>query len=385
MSEMSGGETGIPQIKLEQPRLEFNKDIGIKPHCLFISGGMGTNVGIRGIREGLEQQYGIGKVEVFNSVFSKDPQNPKRFEQMADNIQKHAKEGLDITAHSLGAAELRKAIEIVKKRDETFFDRKENTENLHIVLVSPSGFSEGIKGPFRFLARTWSFTREQADFGKASKSNTLFRGIDALAAFPPQGISSSDLALALRNAMPELSQYKEGFATVPVVDTKESFEPHLSDAQKKDIAIRGETIRAAVENRQYDSLRFLVKQYGEVLRKPLIDIYAGNFESTDVQVQESIKATMGGYIGLLSTLIEGFGSKPMKELASLRQKGIRVDFVLPEYDIFMRLDEAIKFFEGSDDASKNIKIAGGVAHAFLALQPKEFGKTIRNLREDKAS
>ena len=359
---------------------ESGKEIvGQKQHCLFISGGMGTYAGIRGIKEGLEQSYGVGKVEVFNSVFSKDPQNPNRFEQMADAIQKHAGEGLDIVAHSLGAAELRKAIEIVKKRDETFFDRKENAENLHIALVSPSGFSEGIKGPFRFLARTWRFAREQADFGKASKKDTLFRGIDAITAFPPQGISSSDLALALREAMPELSQYREGFTLAPVVDTKESFESHLSLAQKEDIAIYGEIIRAAIENRNYSKLPSLIKTYGEKLRKPLIDVYAGNFESGEAPIQEATRATMGGYIGLLSTLVEGFGSKPMKELASLRQKGIRVDFVFPEYDVFMRLDEAIAFFEGSGDANSHIKIAGGVAHAFPALQPKEFGKIVSSL------
>lgn len=60
-------------------------------HCLFLSGGMGTYAGIRGIREGLEKQYGVGNVDIFNSIFSTDPQNPKRFKQMADVIQRHAK------------------------------------------------------------------------------------------------------------------------------------------------------------------------------------------------------------------------------------------------------------------------------------------------------
>ena len=312
------GESSL-QTNIGESQRKLGKEVvSQKPHCLFISGGQGTYAGISGIKEGLEQQYGIGKVEVFNSVFSKDPQNPNRFEQMADTIQKHAGEGLDIIVHSLGAAELRKAIEIIKKRDAAFFDVEENTENLHIVLVSPSGFLKDIAGPFRFLARTLRFAREQADFGALSKSNTLIRGIDALTAFPPEGISSSDLALALREAMPELSQYREGFTPVPAVDTRESFEPHLSDAQKKDIAIYGEIIRAAIDSRNYAGLRLLVADYGEKLRKPLIEIYAGNYGSEETQIQEATRGMMGAFIGSLSTLADGFGSKPMKELANLR-------------------------------------------------------------------
>lgn len=374
---MSEGET--------RPSQEPGREIKQKPHCLFLSGGMGTYAGIRGIKEGLEWQYGIGKVEVFNSVFSKDPQNPKRFEQMADNIQEHAKEGLDIVAHSLGAVELRKAIEIVKTRDKTFFDRKENVENLHIILVSPSGFSEEIKGSFRFLARTWRYAREQADFGKASKNDSLFRGIDVLTAFPPQGISSSDLALALREAIPELSQYREGFTSVSAVDTKESFEPHLSDAQKEDIDIYGEIIRLVIENRNYDSLRKLIQAYGEKFRKPLIEVYSGNFESDKELIIEATRGMIGAFIGSLNYLVEGFGSKPMKELEGLRKKGARVDFIVPEYDIFIRLDEAIAFFEGEDKALNHINIAEGVAHAFPALQKMRFGEIVKNLREDTIS
>lgn len=356
-----------------------------KPHCLFLSGGRGTYAGIRGIKEGLEQQYGVGNVDVFNSIFSNDPQNPKRFEQMADNIQEHAKEGLDIVAHSLGAAELRKAVRIIKKRDEAFFSRKENAENLHIVLVSPSGFNKGIIERFKYLGRTYRHFSQEADMPLIARSKTLLRGIHALTAFPPQGISASDLALALREAMPELSQYRDSFTSTPVVDTRESFESHLSDVQKEDIAIYSEIIRAAIENRNYSKLPSLIKIYGEKLRKPLAQTFAGNFESGDAQVLEATKATIGGYIGLLSTLIEAFGSKSMKELAKLRQKGIRVDFVFPEYDIFMRLDEAIAFFEGKDKALKHIKVAEGVAHAYPALQKKRFGETIRSFREDNTS
>ena len=66
----------------------------------------------------------------------------------------------------------------------------------------------------------------------------------------------------------------------------------------------------------------------------------------------------------------------MKELRNLEKKGVKIDFICPEYDVFMKVNEVIAFFEGSGDANSHIKIAEGVAHAFPALQPKEFGKIV---------
>lgn len=368
---------------IEEPQRESGKKVvDQKLHCLFISGGMGTNAGISGIKEGLEKQYGVRKVEAFNSVFNfQDPQNPNRFNEMADFIQKHAREGLDIVAHSLGAAELKKAIDKVKKRDEAFFENEENTKNLHIILIAPSGFLKGIDGPFRFLARTIRFVREQSP-----KSNTLLRGIDALTAFPPQDISSSDLALALREAMPELSQYQKDQKSfsLAAVSSKDNFASHLPDVQKKEIADYSALIRSAIENRNYDGLRVLVKAYGEKLSKPLAEVYAGSLELEEKLILEETRMSMlssiGGYIGLLNTLVKGFGSKTMEEIADLEQKGVKLDLVISEYDIFMRLKDAIAFFNGlSVDASQNVHLVQGVAHAFPALRAMGFGKMASSL------
>lgn len=349
------------------------------PRCLFLSGGMGTYARIQGIKEGLEKAYGLDQIQVFNSIFSTDRQNPERFIQIADFIQSHAKEGLDIVAHSLGAAELRRAIEIVSKRDKTFFDKKENTEKLNIVLIGPSGFAKNIQGSFRFLARTIRYAREQADLGRISKSNTLFRGIDALTVFPPKNVSSEDLARALREAMPELSHYREDVPSI-TLQKEENYFDKLTVDQKEQAAIYGAMIRNAIENRNYSGLASIIRAYGEKLRRPLAQVYAGRFEETTKLIQVKTRATMGGYIGLLSVLIEGFGSKPMKEIAKLKNKGVRVDFIIPEYDIFVPLNEAIAFFEGREKALKHIKIAEGVAHAYPALQKMRFGEMIRNLR-----
>ena len=364
------------------PKLEL--EANPKLHCLFLSGGMGTYAGIRGIKEGLEKQYGIGNVDIFNSVISTDPQNPKRFKHMADVIQKHAKGGLDVVAHSLGAVELKNALKEVSKKDKTFFENRENTQNLHIVLIGPSGFSKGIKGAFNFLGRIIRYSREYADLGKISKSNTLYRGVDALTAFPPIGISSQDLAEGLRKAIPELSHYKREISTFPL-RTEQNYFDKLSSEQKEHVATYSEMIKSAIENRNYSGLRVLIKAYGEKLRKPLAKLYAGDLEEVPAPILEKTGLAIGGYIGLINTLISAFGSSAMKEIATLNKKGVRVDFVIPEYDIFVRLDEAITFFEGKEGTSKHIRMAEGVAHAFPALQKNRFGEMIKNLQKDEVS
>jgi hypothetical protein len=138
----------------------------------------------------------------------------------------------------------------------------------------------------------------------------------------------------------------------------------------------------AITNGDYDGLRYLIIRYGEVLRKPLEQVYQGNFESTEAPILEATRATIGGYIGLINVLIDAFGSKPMKEISKLQAKGVRIDFIVPEYDIIVPLNEAIEFFDGrQDEASVHVKVAEGVAHAFPALQKDRFGKTIKDIHE----
>jgi hypothetical protein len=350
-----------------------------KPHCLFLSPAMGTDAGLRGVKVELGKNYGPDKVTVFNSVLSPDPQNPNRFEQMADIIQTHAKEGLDIVAHSVGAAELRRAIKKVTERDSAFFDKEENRENLQIFLVSPSGFNKGILGALKYLGRTFKFNREQGNWPIFSKSKSLYRGIDALTAFPPEGITSSDLAQAMQKAMPKQSQYREGIEKIPLEEERNNIS-RLSQNQKEILTIYSKKMQKAIEQKNYAEFRGIVAEYGKIFFSTLNDIYAGEFESARSEGLEAAKATMGAYIGSIRTLINSLGSTPMKEIAGLHKKGVSVNFVVPEYDIYVKLDQAIAFFEGSKKASQRIRMALGTTHMFPELQPMRFGALMKNLQ-----
>src|SRR3989344_4555249 len=224
--------------------------VGQKPHCLFISAAMGTNAGIEGIRKGFEDEYGGERnVDAFNSILNpKDSKNLERFDQMATIIQEHARTGLGIVAHSMGGAELQKAIKRVKKQDPTFFERPENTQNLHIVLVSPSGFNPGFLRGLRYIGRTIKFNYEQGDW---LKSKTFRRGIDALTAFPLEGIDPQELAQSLRKAVPELSQYGEDIAAIPSGNWK-GYTSQLPAEYQKLVTEYSGWFQAAIRDRKYD-------------------------------------------------------------------------------------------------------------------------------------
>jgi hypothetical protein len=364
------------QSELMPSQKLFDKEItSVNPeqYCLFISGGTGTNAGIRGIEEGLEQQYGVGKVKAFNSILNlEDSQNPERFEQMADFIQSHSKEGLDIVAHSLGAAELKKAIDVINKRDKTFFDKKENVKNLNIILISPSGFSGSILG-LKFLYRLLESSSPSLD------------GIDALTAFPPEGIAPEDLAVALRKAMPELSQFKADLPVekLPLV-TEENYSDKLTNSEKEQIKTYSDMMKIAIADQNYDGLRHLIIKYGEILKELLKKVYKGSFESADgASVTKAIRRTIGGYIEMLRVLVEGLGSGPMVEISKLQEKGVDVYLIIPEFDPTLSRDEAVKFLNSPEEALKHIEIAEGVGHGVPALQPNRFGEIVKDLGEGK--
>ena len=356
-----------------------------KPHALFIAGGMGTYKGISDIKAGLKEAYGLENVTVFNSILSSDPQNPKRFKQMADVVMNNIDKGVHIIVHSLGASEARKMIKQIKRKDPEFFNNPYNIENLHITLVSPASI-KGVAGPFRFLAKTWRFAREQAET-PISKKRTLLRGIDSLTAFPPQNIPDAELTQAMRDAFGKLSQYEEGVIEgedVVLFNPEFTYFNKLDDKKKEDLETHDKKLKLAIDSKNYVNLRKLVAERGELLRQPLADVFAGKFkdtsgESADDPILEATRATMGGYIDLFNTLVSAISNLPLKEMEELQRRGVRVNFVVPEYDIWKSTEEARRFFNSLEKAKGNVVVAERGAHAYLALQPKLFSKTVFDL------
>lgn len=354
------------------------KEAGKNLHCLFISGAMDTNQGISGVKGGLEEAYGLGNVAAFNSILSTDTPSPKRFDQMAEFIEQHAKDGLDVIVHSLGSVELIEAIKKVKKKDKAFFDKEENRKNLHIILSSPSGFNKGFLGPAKYLERTVRFNRQEGEWGILSKSKAERRGIDALTAFPLEGIGTQELATSLRKALPRLSQYREEVARIPLAGGK-GYTPNLSAEDQEIVKEYSGWFQAAIRDGKYDIIRRLTAEYGGRFRKQLNKVFAGEFDDKrEVQsIKNSFFGSVGGRIRMLNVMINALGSMPMDELAKL---DIPMTILVPEYDVFVKVNEAMAFLEGSSEKSpRHVKIAEGITHKFPGLQGKEFAKVVRNI------
>ena len=371
MEDGSSFRPKVEELGIESG-IEF---VGQKPHCLFISAAMGTNAGIEGIRKGFEDEYGGERnVDAFNSILNpKDSKNLERFDQMAEIIQKHAKTGLDIVVHSMGAAELQRAIKRVKRKDSTFFERPENTQNLHIILVSPSGFNPGFLRGLRYLGRTIKFNYEQGDW---LKSKTFRRGIDALTAFPLEGIDPQELAQSLRKAVPELSQYREDITAISS-ENGIGYTSQLSEEYQKLVTEYSGWFQDAIKHSKYDIIRRLTAEYGGRFHNQLKKVYAGEFEMQ--REFPDIRTTVGGIIGMLNMMINSLGSVPMKELKDLEEKGVKIDFICPEYDMLMRVNEAIRFFGGSQEKASHIKMAEGRTHQFPGLEGARFGRIVKGI------
>lgn len=269
-------------------------------------------------------------------------------------------------------------IKTIKKKEPEFFDKRENTDNLHITLVAPAS-RKGLLGPFRFFAKTAQFTREQAET-PISKKNALLRGVDTLTAFPPENMPDEVVTEGMRSAMSELSQQRDDIKIVPFVP-EHTYMPNLNAEQREQVAVYDDALRLAIEIGDNSKVREIVGQRGEFLRHPLAQVYEGAFETTEAPVLEATKATMGGYISLLRTITSSVFNRPMREIAKLNKKGVRTDFVVPEYDIWMPLDEAIAFFETPEEGKESVVVAERSAHAYLALQADLFGKTMKQLQD----
>jgi hypothetical protein len=356
---MSLERGGVPEV--------LTKEAG--PHAIFVSGGQGTYARIRGIYEGLKQAYGEKKVKVFNSILSKDPQDRTRWFKMKQEIQHNIHSGVHLVLHSLGSSEGRFPLKALRR--EGFFDKKENVDNMHITLVAPAS-PRGLLAPFRFLSRTIKLAREVGE-SPISKKYSLRRGIDSLTAFPPENMEDAALTQGVRNALDDLSQHRKNLDVIPFV-AEQTYTDRLSVQQKAQVSEYDTLLKLAIHNNDHAAVRKFVAARGELLRKPLEQVDLGNYEASAKPIMEATKSTIGGYIALLRTITSAAFNFPLREMKILQRKGVKVDIIVPEYDMFKPADEA-----ALDVGHKNVHVAERSGHAYLPLQAKRFAKSVREL------
>ncbi len=344
---MSETLKAIPEVRdRERPR-----------HCLILPGMMTNTAGLHaeyGMIEGFAKVYnGRENITAFNSSVSIDEPNPRRYQDMANVIKDHAASGIDIVAHSLGAEELRRAIRIIKKEEPEFFQREAVKENMRIVLDSPAGFNKGIKQRIHYGR------------GMTQLDGPLGVSIDALDAFPMQGISADDLDKILG---PQ-SNTQEGISRSSA-DTAVSNDVYLSEEQESALSGHEAQIAAVVESEPEEALRLFLER-GDSVKDPLKQSFEGTPDKIDDKGKLKISA-----LGV-RTAIRAFGSKAFKDFVKLREEGISVEVKMPQFDLLIPIEILVKFYGDEDAAKEHVEMIEKSGHRGIGLQPERYARAIK--------
>jgi hypothetical protein len=352
----------------EQSSTQLSRGQNIERHCLFISGMGGSHDRLGKIEYGLGKSYGGTKnVTIFNSIYSSDNPNPHRFYQIADSINYHLEKGnLDIVVHSLGATELYSALKMLKQKKE-YFNNIDRNKKLHIVLLCPSGTSKGPLETVAYIKNIVRVATNELTNGPFSRSNTLERGIVSLNIFPAE---IDNIAEKTRSSLPKSWSNKyEGVKSIqskPEEVSKNAEEDALADIAKLD-----QKLDNAFYSENYDLARNLIRQRGELVKLEIGEIYSS-------KSKQNFKTK-----GLLRTILIGLANKPIKFIMKLAKKGVRVDWLVPEYDYPVPSKSAIRVYKKLNMKPQDhiliqemeTHIAGPIIH------PESFGETIYSLRE----
>lgn len=341
--------------------------------CLFIPGGLATHEGVASIDQMLKQRYGKENVLVPNSVFSFERPNPQRFTQMAKELSKAMKEGksVDVYTHSGGGVELVRVIKEWQRIAPKFFEQ-ETIDNLKIVLISPAGFFKGISGAADFLKRLGKF----AYFDFISKKN-VFRGLTSLLLVPPKDINSEELYGQLRKALPEISLYQTGLETINPPHGID-YQPYLTKEEATQLKALDEKINQLLETGSLKELKKYLGQRGKMLARVQLKAFAGEyFDQTGYQelpkigVAETAKLYGQALLGMPSLFKDVLLGKTLETVQFLSKKGVKTEFLVPEYDIILPFRNVREFF---GEKPLNATLLAGYTHAALALDPVKKNK-----------
>lgn len=113
----------------------------------------------------------------------------------------------------------------------------------------------------------------------------------------------------------------------------------------------------------------------------MANAYEGsNFELIDKEkatVSQLITQAIPQVLPLIKSTLSG---KPLKRINELKDAGVKVKFLVPEYDVIVELPEIKNFFKLADEEiTPEIVLLSRYTHASWVFQPKELVLAIRQL------
>jgi hypothetical protein len=317
---------------------EFQKPITF----FFISGLGGANHGIQPIKEALQTIDGGVNTEaiVWNSVLSSDPRTPKRWTKMTEQINQIFQEGRKVVfiVHSGGAGELAKVFDKMKKKNPELLS-EENLSNIEVILIGPAGFLNARKT----VRRLYRLQASQLGLPRVPKDATATAGIESLYIFPHQTLESGELSIRLREMFPDLINMNDALPTIEYIDDERHWEL-TTDEEKNRISQLDEDITLALERQDKDWLEKLLKERAKLLNTVGIKAYdALDSKEQDKWEQKGIAAI--AYLGLFRLLRKFLFKGVKKDLRELEHRGLRVSWIVPEYDMFVLLRDVQQVYE----------------------------------------
>lgn len=369
--------------------MEGGKEIDIpaeessKPNkYIFISGMFGTDKGIAPIDLALKDYFGQDNVLSYNSSVSSDQPDLHSEKKIADSIETFLSNGerLTVIAHSLGATELYRCLRHIEESESDFL--KQNVCNLNIVLLAPAGFFEGLSKSASFLKRVIEVARTQPTTAFKALPSQL-QGIESTVLIPIQNMDDIEITDVLKSAFPKRSQYCADdprlYPSNNLTDRKIDYRRLLTEEERENLDAIDSKLVCASNIGDWIIFKGLLKQRGRLLSRVAKLTYEGCQSEKELKKINAFIPFAVAKLGI-PLLIDAVIGKPYKYLLRLIQQGVAVDFVIPEYDVVVKIDEIIEFYQKADIPLSKLPIMRPHTHLSFAFQPEALIQALKVLQ-----
>jgi len=204
---------------------------------------------------------------------------------------------------------------------------------------------------------------------------SVLRGIDSLLLIPPQGIKNEELYQKLRQFIPELSLFNKDFPIVyppPNIDYQQQLDEKAKIKLKKlDERLLNLLLQPGSSPKK---IKWCLRRRGLILAKIHSDAFAGKYfdqtglkELPKISIKEALRLYSQALLGMPSLLKAVMNGETLKMVKELKEKGVPIQFLIPEYDIIVP-PKAIKELLG-EEFLRYILLLSGYTHATIALNP----------------
>ena len=380
---------------------------------IYLPGIMGSDQGMKPIYDvvskAVEEHYPGAQFEGKNSYISPDTlklPDRDRHILLARKVIAALSEQRDVHlyGHSLGAIELSRVMELVKRYRPDLKNDHPDLQKIHIVLMSPAGFGNGLRQTVEMLGRLKNIVTAGVE------SSGHIYGLETVAYLPIKAkgadansatfISPPEQAGMINRFHPRESQRgdfggADGVANdipfvyqQPIAEVAEKRFAHLSETEKQQLANIDQNIWQHAEAGDEAAVRADLVERGRLLSKYTQASYEGKplgeeAETTPAEEKAADKATWGLYaqalLGSGRLLVGMLTGKTYKEIKSLHDAGVDISFLVPEYDTLVKMEEIVDLL-GKEEIEKKTILLKSTTHSSSSNSPSMLAAAIGRLK-----